>query len=129
AVGVAAGRVVAAGSRDEVEPALRRLWREIDLEGLRAIPGLIDSHVHVLRAGLTWNDIVRWDDIASLEAGVERIRQAAESRPRRSWIRVLGGWHPGRFVGGRRPTREQLDAAGGEHPVYVQRLSDAGVRS
>src|SRR5690606_24537000 len=81
AVGVAAGRVVAAGPRDEAEPALRRGWREIDLEGRRAIPGLIDSHVHVLRAGLTWTDIARWDDIASLEAGLERIRQAAESRP------------------------------------------------
>lgn len=127
AVGVAAGRVVAAGSRDEVEPALRRGWREIDLEGRRAIPGLIDSHVHVLRAGLTWNDIVRWDDIASLEAGLERIRQAAESRPGRSWIRVLGGWHPGRFVEGRGPTREELDAVGGEHPVYVQLLYEEGV--
>src|SRR5690606_10537782 len=91
------------------------------------IPGLIDSHVHVLRAGLTWNDIVRWDDITSLAAGLERIREAAESRPGSTWIRVLGGWHPGRFAEGRGPTRGELDSVGGEHPVYVQPLYGVGV--
>src|SRR5690606_272510 len=127
AVGISGGRVVAAGARDDVQSALRRGWQEIDLQGRRAIPGLIDSHVHVLRAGLTWNDIVRWDDITSLAAGLERIREAAESRPGSTWIRVLGGWHPGRFAEGRGPTRGELDSVGGEHPVYVQLLYEEGV--
>lgn len=127
AIGISAGRVVAAGSRAEVASALRRGHHEIDLEGRRAIPGLIDSHVHVMRAGLTWNDVVRWDDVTSLEAGLERIREAASARPGGSWLRVLGGWHPGRFREKRGPTRDELDSVGGDHPVYVQLLYEEGL--
>ncbi|HLT97742.1 MAG TPA: amidohydrolase family protein, partial [Acidimicrobiia bacterium] len=109
AVAIADGRVVAAGRREEAESSLRAGFDVIDLEGRRAIPGLIDSHVHVLRAGLTWNHTVRWDDIDSLEEGLARIRRAAASRPAGTWLRVLGGWHPGRFREGRGPTPEELD--------------------
>lgn len=69
AVAIAGGRVVAAGTREEGRVALSGTPMELDLEGRRAIPGLIDSHIHVLRAGLTWNHTVRWDDIDSLEEG------------------------------------------------------------
>lgn len=127
AIGIAGARVVAAGSRDEVEASLRRGWRELDLEGRRAIPGLIDSHVHVLRAGLTWNQTVRWDDITSLEEGLARIRRAAADRPSGTWLRVLGGWHPGRMEEGRGPTSEELESAAGDHPVYVQLLYEEGL--
>lgn len=127
AVGIADGRIVAAGDRDEVSAVLRPGYRELDLEGKRAIPGLIDSHVHVLRAGLTWNHTVRWDDLTSLEEGLARIRAAATERPDGAWLRVLGGWHPGRFREGRGPTPSELDAVAGDHPAYVQLLYEEGV--
>ena len=127
AVAIADGRVVAAGRREEAESSLRAGFDVIDLEGRRAIPGLIDSHVHVLRAGLTWNHTVRWDDIDSLEEGLARIRRAAASRPAGTWLRVLGGWHPGRFREGRGPTPEELDQAAGDHPAYVQLLYEEAV--
>lgn len=127
AVGISGGRVVAAGGRSEVATALKPGAEELDLGGRRAIPGLIDSHVHVLRAGLTWNHTVRWDDVTSLEEGLARIRAAAASQPAGSWIRVLGGWHPGRFVEARGPTRADLDEVAGAHPAYVQLLYEEGV--
>lgn len=121
------GRVVAAGEVEGVRAALRSGHREVDVEGSRVVPGLIDSHVHVLRAGLTWNDVVRWDDITSLEEGLARIRRAAETRPSGTWVRVLGGWYPGRFSEGRGPTSEELDAVAGDRPAYVQLLYEEGV--
>lgn len=126
ALAVADGKVVAVGSRDEARAALREPVAQIDLQGRRAIPGLIDSHVHVLRAGLTWNHTVRWDDVTSLSDGLERIREAAAPAGG-SWIRVLGGWHPGRLSEGRGPTRGDLDAAAGDRPAYVQLLYEEGV--
>ncbi|HEX2152539.1 MAG TPA: amidohydrolase [Acidimicrobiia bacterium] len=127
ALGIRDGRVVAAGGVDEVREALGPGFEEIDIDGRRAVPGLIDSHVHVLRAGLTWNQTVRWDDVASLQEGLERIGAAAASRPAGAWTRVLGGWHPGRFEEGRGPSRFELDQVAGDQPVYVQLLYEEGL--
>lgn len=122
AVAIRDGRVMAAGG-DEVRDAVGPDAEVIDLEGRRVIPGLIDSHIHVLRAGINWNDLVRWDDgVTSLAEGLRRITAAAGKLGPGRWLRVLGGWHPGQFAEGRGPTREELDAAAPANPVYVQLL-------
>ena len=127
ALAVRDGRVLAAGSLDEARNAVTAGHELIDLQGRRAIPGLIDSHVHILRAGLTWNHITSWDDVISLDEGLAAIRRDAASRPTDSWVRVLGGWHPGLFPEGRGPTREELDEAAAGHPAYVQLLYEEGM--
>lgn len=127
AIGIAGDRVVAAGTRAEVAERLPGTATEIDLGGRRAIPGLIDSHIHVLRGGLTWDETTRWDDLDSLADGLERLRADAARRPPGTWLRVLGGWHPGRFREGSGPTREDLDGVAPEHPVYVQLLYEEGL--
>jgi predicted amidohydrolase YtcJ len=127
ALGVVGERVVAVGERAEVVDLLPDSPVELDLGGRRAIPGLIDSHIHVLRGGLTWDQTTRWDDVDSLADGLERLRADAAARPPGTWLRVLGGWHPGRFREGSGPTRDDLDAVAPEHPVYVQLLYEEGL--
>ncbi len=127
ALAIRDGRVVAAGGPDEARVALGPGFDVVDLDGRRAIPGLIDSHVHILRAGLTWNHITSWDDVASLEEGLAAIRRDAASRPAESWVRVLGGWHPSIFPERRGPTRAELDEAAHGHPAYVQLLYEEGI--
>lgn len=127
ALGVSSDRIVAAGTVESVRQVLRRDALEVDANGRRVIPGLIDSHVHVLRAGLTWNEITSWDDVTSLQDGLDRIRTDARSRSSETWIRVLGGWHPGRFDEQRGPTPQELDTAGEGRPVYVQLLYEEGI--
>jgi predicted amidohydrolase YtcJ len=122
AVAVRGDRVVAVGRSDEAREVAGARAAVIDLGGRRAIPGLIDSHIHFVRAARAWNDLVRWDDVTSLTEGLERIARAASTSPAGTWIRVLGGWHPSRFDERRAPTKEELDLAAPDRPVYVQLL-------
>lgn len=94
----------------------------VDLEGRRVVPGLIDSHVHMVRAGATWDDEIHWDELPSLADGLALLRRrAAQVGPGR-WLAVVGGWHPCQFAEQRMPTRAELDAAAPDNPVYVQAL-------
>ncbi len=65
--------------------------QRIDLKGRRVIPGLNDSHLHVIRAGLYYNLELRWDGLPSLAEGLRRLRRQAEITPPPHWIRVVGG--------------------------------------
>ncbi len=122
ALAIRGDRIVAVGSNEESEAAVGRDAVTIDLGGYRVVPGLIDSHLHFLRAGIHWDDVVRWDDLDSLEEGLARLRDRAAASPAGTWIRVLGGWHPHRFSEQRGPTKVELDAVAPGHPVYVQLL-------
>ena len=51
------------------EPATRI----IDLKGRRALPGLIDNHLHIIRGGLSFNMELRWDGIRSLADGMAML--------------------------------------------------------
>lgn len=121
AVAMGSGKIVAVGRGRELGPLGAATGRVIDAGGRRIMPGLIDSHVHMVRAGLRWNDLVRWNEVESLAAALRRIETAAAARPEGTWIAVLGGWHPAQFEEDRPPTLAELDRAAPHHPVYVQR--------
>lgn len=120
-VAMSGGRILAVGASRELAPLIASHTRVVDLDGRRVIPGLIDSHIHLVRGGLRWASDVRWEDVASLVEGLDRIHRAAVEREPGEWVVVLGGWHPGQFEENRGPTIEELDEAAPRHPVYVQR--------
>lgn len=117
ALAVRAGRIVAVGSDEDVRALASSGTSVIDLGGRRVVPGLIDSHVHFVRAGRTWNDELRWSDVYSLAAGLELIAQDARRRGSGRWVRVIGGWNEHQFAEGRGPTREELDVVAPDNPV------------
>jgi hypothetical protein len=129
AVAVRDGRIAATGSVAELRALARPGDVEVDGGGRRVVPGLIDSHAHVLRAGLSWDRAVRWDGVASLHDALQLVRRRAELVGPGGWIPVLGGWHGGQFVEGRGPTRADLDAAAPDNPCYVQLLYEQAVLS
>src|ERR1700685_3042568 len=49
---VANGRVIASGSRESVTRHANNATRQVDLKGRTVIPGLNDSHLHIIRGGL-----------------------------------------------------------------------------
>ncbi|MEV0395295.1 amidohydrolase [Polymorphospora rubra] len=124
AIAVRSGRVQAIGSDDEVRRHAGAGTRVVDLGGRCVIPGLIDNHIHFVRAGLTWNAELRWERCPSLAAGLATIAEAARTRPAGDWVLVIGGWHERQFPEGRGPTREELDRVASQQPVFVQMMYD-----
>src|SRR5689334_13904609 len=82
----------------------------IDLQGRRAIPGLNDSHLHLIRGGLNYNLELRWDGVPSLADGLRMLREQARRTPPGQWVRVIGGWTEFQFAERRMPTLEEVNA-------------------
>ena len=55
AVAIADGRFLSVGRARDVEATAGVKTRRINLNGRRVIPGLIDSHMHIIRSGLSYN--------------------------------------------------------------------------
>jgi len=127
AVAIRSGRITAIGSSRDLAEQRGPATQVVDLGGRRVVPGLIDSHVHFARAGLTWTNETRWEGLPSLALALARISSAAQAQPPGSWIRTMGGWHPDQFTERRPPTRADLDRAAPDHPVLVQYVYDWGL--
>jgi predicted amidohydrolase YtcJ len=122
AVAIAGGRVLATGTDDQMRALAGPQARVIDVAGRRIVPGLIDSHMHAIRAGVTYLDELDWTEVYSVAAALATVRAAAAARPAGTWITALGGWHPSQFSERRMPGRAELDAAAPGHPVFIHPL-------
>ncbi|MCC7346759.1 MAG: amidohydrolase [Variibacter sp.] len=120
AVAIADGKIVAVGPSATVRALQGPNTRAIDVGGRTVIPGLIDSHMHAIRAALFYATEVNWIGAHSIPEAMERIRQKAEKAKPGEWIIVAGGWTPQQFAEKRRPTQAELTAAAPSHPVYIQ---------
>lgn len=94
----------------------------IDLQGRRVIPGLNDSHLHLIRGGLNYNLELRWDGVPSLADALRMLKLQAERTPAPQWVRVVGSWSEFQFAERRMPTLEEINAAAPETPVFILHL-------
>ena len=122
AIAIRDGRVLAVGSDEEIQKRTDARTKIIDLGGRTVVPGLMDSHIHALRAGLTYAVELSWIGVPSLAKGLDLIRDAARTSPPGAWIKIGGGWTELQFPERRGPTIEELVAAAPNRPVYLQRL-------
>jgi predicted amidohydrolase YtcJ len=120
ALAIRDGRIVAVGNFARVKPLIAKSTRVVDLHGRTVIPGLIDSHMHAIRAALSFSTEVNWIGAKSIGEALARLREAAKTRKPGDWLIVAGGWTPEQFAEKRRPTQAELAEAGGDHPVYIQ---------
>ena len=121
ALAVRDGRIVAVGSTQEIAGRAGPATQRIDAAGRTVIPGLIDNHMHLLRAGTTWQWEVRLDGVGSRAEALERLRARVRATPAGEWIYTLGGWALEQFADDARPfTRDELDRIAPDHPLLLQ---------
>ena len=125
ALAVADGKIIAAGSDQDVMRHAREQTERIDLKGRTVIPGLNDSHLHVIRGGLNFNMELRWDGVPSLHEALERLRRQVARTPAPQWVRVIGGWNEFQFAEKRGPTLEEINAIAPDTPVFILHLYDS----
>ena len=124
AVAIRGGKFLAVGTEQEVRAAAAPNARVIDAGGRRLIPGLIDSHIHVIRGGLNYNMELRWEGVPTLADAMAMLKKQAENTPPPQWVRVVGGFTEHQFAEKRLPTIAEINAAAPDTPVFILHLYD-----
>jgi predicted amidohydrolase YtcJ len=118
AIAVSAGRIVAVGSKSEVETFAGKATRTIQISGV-GLPGFADAHIHVEGIG----ELLETLDLRGLSKAetLAKVAEAARFAPRGRWV-FGGGWDQGSWKPAAFPTAEELDAVSGDHPVSLDRI-------
>jgi predicted amidohydrolase YtcJ len=124
AVAIKDGRFVAVGSLEDALRHRGEATEVIDLNGRTVIPGLNDSHIHIIRGGLMYNLELRWEGVPSLADALRMLKEQAERTPNPQWVRVVGGWNSFQFAEKRMPTLDDINTAAPDTPVFVLHLYD-----
>lgn len=124
AVAIRDGKFLAVGSEGEVMQHAGPETQVIDLHGHTAIPGLNDSHLHLIRGGLNYNLELRWEGVPSLADALRMLKEQALRTPSPQWVRVVGGWTEFQFAERRMPTLDEINQAAPDTPVFILHLYD-----
>jgi len=121
AVAVKDRKIIATGTTPEIKGLHGEGTEIIDLKGKTVLPGLIDSHLHVVGTGLLLSQInCRTPPMSSISDILSAVKEAADKAEPGEWI--LGrGWDQVKLSDHRNPTRWDLDKASPENPVWLTR--------
>jgi predicted amidohydrolase YtcJ len=121
-VAIRDGHIITVGDEGDTKENWSSDTRVIDVSGRTVVPGLNDSHVHVVRAGLNYNMELRWDGVPTLAEALQKLRDQAKRTPTKEWVRVVGGWSEFQFDEHRMPTLEEINEAVPDNPAFVLHL-------
>jgi predicted amidohydrolase YtcJ len=124
AVAIKEGKFVAVGSDADIMKWAANGTTKIDLRTKLVIPGLNDSHIHLIRGELNYNLELRWDGVPSLADAMRMLKEQVAGTPSPQWVRVVGGWTSFQFAEKRMPTLEELNAISPDTPVFILHLYD-----
>lgn len=120
------GNFIKIGSNEQILKYKGSNTQMIDAKGKTIIPGLNDSHTHLIRAGLNYTMELRWDGVTSIETALKMLKEQAARTPEGQWVRVVGGWGEHQFKEKRLPTLEEINEAVPDKPVYIMYLYSLG---
>ncbi|MFO1121300.1 MAG: amidohydrolase family protein [Hyphomicrobiales bacterium] len=126
AVAVRAGRILAVGSKTEVEKHKGSSTRVIDLQGQTLIPGFVDPHGHVMMGGLqamSANLLSPPDgevlDVASLQKTLRDWAEANKEIVQGANLILGFGYDQSQLRELRPPSKDELDAVSKDIPVLI----------
>ncbi|WP_286752977.1 MULTISPECIES: amidohydrolase [Sphingobacterium] len=124
AVAIQDGKFIAVGTDKDVLKFAEQRTKLIDLKGKRVVPGINDSHIHLIRGGLNYNLELRWDGVPSLADALRMLKEQVDRTPHPQWVRVVGGWSEFQFAERRMPTLAEINAIAPDTPVFILHLYD-----
>ncbi len=126
AVAVKYNRFLRVGSNEDIEEHIGETTKIVDLRGKTVIPGLIDSHCHMMQVGALrriFVDLSEEGGVTSIKDLQEKLRTRASETPKGEW--VLGYQEDdSKLAEQRHPTRYDLDEASSDHPIMVTTVGD-----
>ncbi|MEO7487136.1 MAG: amidohydrolase [Ferruginibacter sp.] len=123
AVAVKDGIIMATGTSAKILAGYKNATTVlVDAKGKTVIPGLNDSHIHLIREGLNYNSELRLDGVKTLKRAMEMLKEQAARVPDGVWIKVVGGWNEFQFEEKRQPTIDEINAAVPDKPVFITYL-------
>lgn len=124
AVAIKDGVLMAVSDDAEVMKLTGPSTKQINLKGKRVIPGLNDSHTHLIRGGLNYLLELRWDGVTSVADALDMLRAQVAVTPAPQWVRVVGGFTEHQFAEKRLPTLDEINALAPDTPVFILHLYD-----
>lgn len=119
-VAISGNRILAVGPAGGASRYLSRSTRTVDLKRRFVMPGFNDSHLHLSMMASDYDNVALLG-AASISEVEARIAQRAVQTPTGQWILCRSQWHEALLREHRMPTRDDLDRAAPQHPVYVPR--------
>ena len=123
ALAIAGGDIVASGRDADVKALAGPGTRMIDLGGRRVLPGLVDAHLHGVRAGTSgcYSRSPRFDALYKRSEALLDVADRARRTPAGQWLfQPAGGWNVAQLDVPGMLTRAELDAIAPSHPVLLQ---------
>lgn len=118
---VAGGRIQALSPRGGLKAFEGPETEVVDLRGNTLMPGLIDSHNHMVSFGQNLENVdVRPTEVVSIEGLLSKLKAAASKTPPGQWIKAWG-YDDTRMREMRYPSMEELDKVCPENPVTILR--------
>lgn len=124
AVAIKDGKFIAVGNDAQVMAFSGTSTKTVDLQKRRVVPGINDSHIHLIRGGLNFNLELRWDGVPSLADALRMLKEQVDVTPSPQWVRVVGGWSEFQFAERRMPTLEEINTIAPDTPVFILHLYD-----
>jgi len=117
AVAIGGDRILAVGTKQQIDAFRDHNTRTIDAQGKLVLPGFTDSHIHLLEGSRTLTQ-VDLNGTASIAEVQQRVKEFAAAHPKAGWI--LGrGWTYDIFGETALPNKKYLDEVVPDRPVYL----------
>ena len=119
AVAVIGDRIVAVGSRGDIDSWRGPQTKVIDAGGKLLLPGFNDAHLHFIQGGAQLEQ-VQLTDVTTPEEFAKRVAAQVKKTSKGEWI--LGGrWDETKWPNQELPTKALVDPVTGDTPIFVER--------